>query len=263
MINKSSGRFDLKLEKSTADPFQEKRFNIVQPENGYRYAVDPFILAGHICPTGREKVVDIGCGCGILPVLLSFRHSSLTIYGIEIQETLARFAKKNTADNRFKNSIHIITADINRVTPHHIQGDADIIVSNPPYKKKGSGRLNPNSQKAIARHEIMLDITQVFKAADRLLSDKGSIYLIFPAERLQDLINAMTQHRFHLRMLRFVHTTPGSEAKRFVICATRQKQQPARIRSPFYIYNSGKCFTEEYLSLFSTRCYCGSPHSLK
>ena len=250
MTRQLSNSLDLKLEKSTVDNLLNYKFKISQPEKGYRFSIDPFILAAHVEGTKNQNVIDIGCGCGIIPLILSLKSSALKITGIEIQKELYICAKKNIITNKLKGSINIIHGDIKNIDTSETNGKADIIVSNPPYKKKGSGRLNPDSQKAIARHEITLDIDMLFKCSKRLLKEKGKLYIIFPAQRLSDLILTMEHHLFSPEFIRFVHIKKHSPAKRVILCAVKNSNKPCEIHPPFYIYEHENKFSKEYLSLF-------------
>ncbi len=198
--------------------------------------MDPFILAAHIQPTGFEKIIDVGCGCGIIPLILASRYPGLKIIGVEIQKELFQFARKNTISNKLANTIHIIHENIKNINISHINGKADIIVSNPPYKKKGTGRLNPDSQKAIARHEISLDIDLLFKCSDRLLKEQGRLYIIFPAQRLSDLILTMEQYKFTPDFIRFVHIKKKPEAGRGILSAQKNLGKPLTKPPPFYVF---------------------------
>jgi tRNA1Val (adenine37-N6)-methyltransferase len=243
------------LEKFTADIFLNSGIKqLSQPEKGYRFSIDPFILAAHIKKINHKKILDVGCGCGIIPLILSDKSSCCKITGIEIQEELYLCAKKNIIANKLETTINIIHGDINNIHPPDINGKTDIIVSNPPYIKKGSGRLNPDSQKAIARHEITLDIDMLFKCSDRLLKKKGKLYLIFPASRRADLFSAMERYKFSLYFIRFVHITQNAPARFIILCAEKNNSRSCIACPPFYIYTqnnkSEKIFSDEYLSIF-------------
>jgi tRNA1Val (adenine37-N6)-methyltransferase len=212
--------------------------------------MDPFLISGHIQPLGYEKIIDVGCGCGIIPLILAFRHPDLKITGIEIQEELSGFAKQNIIVHGLENTIHIIHEDIKNITPSHMNGKADIIVSNPPYKQKNSGRLNPNSQKAIARHEITLDLDTLFKCSSTLLHKNGRFFIVFPAQRLPELILTMAQYKFTPDFIRFVHIKKNTPAKRVILCAVKKQCRDCSIDPPLYIYSSENKFSNEYLSLF-------------
>jgi tRNA1Val (adenine37-N6)-methyltransferase len=212
--------------------------------------MDPFVLSAHIKPHPNEKIIDIGTGCGIIPLILSSRYPGLKIIGVEIQKELYQFARKNVLAQKLEKTINLINKDISDVTLKNIFGPADVIVSNPPYKKRGSGRLNPDSQKAIARHEIHLDIDMLFKYAKALLKDQGRLYIIFPAERLKDLESSMTKNHFNTSFMRFLHIKKGSPAKRVILCAVKnQETAPCNILPPLYIYSDKDQYTSEYFSV--------------
>lgn len=223
--------------------------NILQPENGYRFSMDSVILAAHVCAENKKILLDIGTGCGIIPLMLATKYPDLDIIGIEIQKELFWFACQNILDNGLANRIHIINKDINNLRLNALAEPADIIVSNPPYKKKKSGRLNPDSQKAIARHEIHLDINQVFKCSKHLLKEKGVLYLIFPADRIKDLQAAMIRNQFGAKFMRFVHIRKDLPPKRLVLCAVKNDHPPCTIKPALYIYSDKNQYSNDYLNM--------------
>jgi len=238
------------LAKYTVETFFEDQIKIYQPETGYRYSMDPVILASHISPFPGCKIIDIGCGCGIISLILGFRYRDVQIFGVEIQARLAEVAIKNVTENKMSNRIRILNKDIRAITSSHTQGQADLIISNPPYKKKGSGRLNPDTQKALARHEIKLDLTQFFSSSYKLLKSGGKALLIFPADRLSDLILAMDSHDFHLDWTRFVHTKKKNNAKLLLISVIKNNHGSCAVLPPLYIYDSDNNPTNEYTDMF-------------
>lgn len=214
--------------------------------------MDPLVLAGHVHPAFGQKVIDIGCGCGIIPLILASRHPGLKITGIEIQKELCGFARQNVIASHLENTIQIIHEDVRNIRWPDIQGKADIIVSNPPYKKKNTGRLNPDAQKAIARHEICLDLDTLLACSNRLLNRQGKIYIIFPAERVSDLILGLAQHGFGLDTLRFVHIRKDLPARRVIVCGKKGRHQPCIVAPPLHIYSSEDQLTEDYAGLMAT-----------
>lgn len=212
--------------------------------------MDPFILAAHVQATGPKKIIDAGCGCGIMPLILAVKNPEFNMIGVEIQHELFEFACQNIAANHLESRIHILHQDINRIQACDIGGPADILISNPPYKKKGSGRLNPHSQKAIARHELTLDIDAVFHCSNRLIKRHGQVYLVFPSERISDLILAMQAHDFCAGMMRFVHIRDNEPARRVIVCAVKHSSRPCTIAPPLCLYTSENKITPEYVSMF-------------
>ena len=212
--------------------------------------MDPIILAAHIQPNRGEKIIDVGCGCGIMPLILASRYPGVKILGVEIQAELSWFAQKNVITNHLENTIRIVHDDIKNIQLSGTNDRADTIISNPPYKKKNSGRLNPIWQKAVARHEITLDIARLFHCANRLLKEQGKVYIIFPAERISDMVLAMARHHFSPDFFRFVHIKRNEAARRVIVCAAKNSRRPCIIRPPLYLYTSENKFTDAYVSLF-------------
>jgi len=236
------------LEKSSVDDVHQ--LNISQPEKGYRFSLDSLILAAHIQPKGNETVMDMGCGCGIISLILAQRYPNLKITGIEIQEELYDYARKNILANGFENSIHVLHQDIRTLQWSRIGTGADIIVSNPPYKKLGTGRMNPDPQKAMARHETGLSIDMLIECSSRLIRDQGLLCVIFPFDRFSDLALAMARHQFYPESIRLVHIKPGTKARRVIVRAVKNGSRQCSIPPPLFIYTPENKFTEDYLSLF-------------
>lgn len=215
------------MEKFYLNPWFDPSLSLIQPKSGYRFSSDPFILSALVNLEGVKTVLDVGCGCGIIPLLLSNKSSQpINITGVELQRELVDCALQNIANHHLAEQVRIIHADINQIRCKDINGPVDLIVSNPPYKKSGTGRINPDPQKAVARHEIKLTLNQLFAVADRLLTPSGNLTLIFPYDRLEELHRVIQQHHFFLHAVFRIHTTSVSEPKRVVICAS--KQNPGR-----------------------------------
>lgn len=245
-----SNNCDLKLEKFTPELPDIEDITLSQPEDGYRFSIDPFILASHVQPHDAIKIIDAGCGCGVISILLAKKYSDLLITGIEIQSELAASAKKNVSDNDLENRIVVLCRDLKETQPEHINGRADIMVSNPPYKKRNTGRLNPNRQKAVARHEIHLDIEYLFISAKRLLNQKGRLYLIFPAERLEDINLSMAVNGFKPIFYRLVHTKKATTAKWVIVCAAKKNIKPCITLPSLFIETTKRSPGFKYLSTF-------------
>jgi len=245
-----SNRFNLKLVKSTVDTFFNNQIKIIQPETGYRYSMDPVILAAQVIPFPGCKIIDIGCGCGIIPLILGFRYKNIHITGVEIQPELAEMARKNIAENQMSHQIQILHQDIKATRPSDFKGPADIVVANPPYKKKGTGRLNPDSQKAVARHEITLDMAHFFSSAFTLLKPHGQFLFIYPADRLSDLIKGLEPCNFRLDWIRFIHTKNNNNAKLILVSARKGGPGQGTVRPPLYLYGTDNNQTNEYKAMF-------------
>lgn len=213
--------------------------------------MDPVILAGHIRPLPGTHILDIGSGCGIIPLTLGFRYPDTRITGIEIQDELAEIAQRNVVDNDFTRRIRILKRDIRTVSRKSLAEPVDMIVSNPPYKKKGTGRLNPDPQKAMARHELALDMDSLLEKSHSLLEPDGTIWLIYPAERLPELLSKMPAQGFSPGWMRPIHIRPRTPAMRVLVSGTKGNHRDFLIAPPFFIQQKQGDPTKEYLALFN------------
>ncbi len=239
------------METYTADTLFDPPLTIFQPKTGYRFSLDPLILAAHIHPAPGDRIIDMGCGCGIICLILGARHQDIEITGVEIQKELAFLAEKNAVQNRLDSRIHILHQDIRNLSGTKITQPADIIVSNPPYKKKATGRLNPDTKKALARHEITLDIAALVDKAALFVKPGGQLCLIFPAPRLEELILCLTSAGFHPHWIRFVHFKPAAPAERVLVSAVKSDKVSCTTHPPLHLYNPDRTPTEDHLRLLN------------
>lgn len=198
--------------------------------------MDPFVLCGQVPPAcSGDRILDVGCGCGIIPVVLGYCFPQSRITGVEIQTGLAEIARKNIINNKLEQTVSIINADIKDTNIESINGPFDLILSNPPYKKHNTGRLNQDLQKAIARHEIAMDIQSLIAKAETLLRHKGRFMIIFPSERLADIEQAVQATAIFPEWIRYVYTGQTKPAKRVIFSGIKDVAAPKRILSPIYL----------------------------
>jgi len=224
---------------------------IRQPERGYRYSLDPFLLAG-FCPLpGVRSAVDLGTGAGILPLLIASRSPETAIVGIELQPELARLAGANVAARGLAERVRIIEGDIRAVRSRLPAQSCDLVVSNPPYRKVGSGRQAPDRQRAAARHEQAGGLPEFTAAAAYLLRQGGRFCLIYLAERLAELLAELRGAGIEPKRLRLVHSRPGDEARLVLVEARRGGRSGLKVEPPLYIY-AGSDYSAEVRD-----CYAG------
>ncbi|NIQ00167.1 MAG: methyltransferase [Nitrospinaceae bacterium] len=168
--------------------------NIQQDPGGYRYSYEPFLLANWILPEKGARILDIGTGCGVIPMLLITRQPALEITAVEIQPALYRQAVLNIESHGMSDRIRIFQGDYREWAPRMERASFDWILSNPPYRKINSGKINPNQEKAVARHELMLNLEHLVVASAPLLKDGGKLSLAYPFERMAEVKTTLTRH---------------------------------------------------------------------
>ncbi len=231
---------------TTADTFFDGRLVVHQNRQGYRFSIDALLLAHAVTfRQGDQRVVDFGTGAGILPLLLAYRHADISICGVEIQPSLARMASENAHVNHLADRIQIIEADLQTINPQLLGYSADVIVSNPPYRKVTSGRINPNSERALARHEIALTLEGLVRAVRRVLRTGGYFWTIYPAQRLPELINGMQRFNIEPKFMRMVHSRDDSDAKMVLMAGVKAAAAGLVAGPPLVIYQERGRYSDE------------------
>lgn len=200
----------------TLDTFLEGNLRILQGKQGYRFSLDAVLLSRFARLRRAESVIDLGTGNGILPLLLAKTSRARSFVGVEIQEALAEYARKNVVLNQLEDRILILRQDYRELKDVFPPGSFDVVLSNPPYRKHRTGRLNPSTEKAIARHEIKGTLEDLVAIASYLLRPKGRCYLIFSASRTVDLLTLLRKEKLEPKGVQFVHPRTGDDA-RFIL----------------------------------------------
>lgn len=234
----------------TSDLFFNGKIIVKQPAVGYRYSIDPIILTHFITPSPDEFIIDLGTGCGIIPVILACKYPGIKIWGIEIQTDLSEIAINNIKKNHLESQITILNQNIKSLSTKDTKIKCDRIISNPPYMKKGAGRINPDIQKAIARHELKINIEELLKAAYSLLKHLGKFSIIYPSGRLTDLVWEMKNTFIEPKVLRFVHPRKNQDAKLVMVEGVKNGRPGIKTLPPLYIYEEGECYTNEINKMF-------------
>ncbi len=229
----------------TQDSFFDGKLSIRQGRKGYRFSIDAVILAGSIRPKLRERVVDLGTGCGIVPLLVAFRHPKTILFGVEIQKDLAEMARLNVAENGLTQAIQIIQGDMRSIRPGRFDGPVDRVVSNPPFRRAATGRVNPDSQRAIARHEIKVTLPDLIQTASYLLKTAGKFVIIFTSERLVELIQQMRTYQLEPKSVRFIHSRQDCESKLVMMTGVKRGNPGLKIGAPIFVYNPDGSYTDE------------------
>jgi tRNA1(Val) A37 N6-methylase TrmN6 len=166
---------------------------VKQRRTGYRFSIDALLLAWYSSVVPGSNMLELGAGSGVISLALAHHRPELEISAVEIQAGLAELARQNVTDNDLSN-ISIHHDDLREFRSSAWFGRYDIVVSNPPYRAVGRGRLNPDEEKAVARHELMTTLEDVIACGSRCLSPNGVMTLILLAEREPDLERVIANH---------------------------------------------------------------------
>ncbi|MEN6439171.1 MAG: tRNA1(Val) (adenine(37)-N6)-methyltransferase [Syntrophobacter sp.] len=235
----------------TRDALFDGNLTVFQEKEGYRFSVDAVLLAGLTRIRPVDRIVELGTGCGVVALVLAHRRKTKhKIFGIEIQAELAGLARRNVEENALTARIEICEMDFRDASRRFAPESFDLILSNPPYRKTGSGRINPNRQKAIARHELASTLPDLFSAAWRLLPQGGRIALIYPAARIGHLLCCANAGGFSPKRLRIIYSRPGGPGRLVHLECSKGGGEEATIEPPFYIYREDGEFSDTMLELY-------------
>ena len=237
----------------TTDAFFSGRIKIKQSRSGYRFSIDAVLLASHAKLRPKDTVVDLGTGCGIIPIILAFQNPTVVLYGLEIQKNLVDIAALNVKENHLEDQIQIILGDMKTFDPEMIPKPVDLVISNPPYRSVRSGRLNPNHQRARAKHEITVTLAEVVQTARRMLRAYGRFIMIYLAERITDVLNQLRSNTLEPKFLRTIHSRINTEAKLILVEGIKGARPGLKIAPPLIIYQEDGSYTEEIQKMFE---YC-------
>lgn len=216
------------------------KIRLYQSKKGYRFSIDALILADFIKVKEDESVCDLGAGCGVLPIILSKNFKADKVVGVEIQKKLFELAKKNFKLNGC--DAEVLNLDLRKYKP---TGKFDIVVSNPPYRKENSGKINPSDEKAIARHEIKCTLDDLLSSASRLLKLKGKFYFIYVPERIGEVMQKLSKYNLAAKEIRFVHSKMNKDAELVLVKAMKGVNEGLKVLPPLVIYKDGQEYTEE------------------
>jgi len=228
----------------TLDALGYGDLQIIQPQQGFRFSIDPVLLAGFAQSKTGERWIDLGCGSGVLPLLLANREAGLQIIGIEIDPVSAERARRNVVLNKLEEQISIIQGDLRELRKTHEAQSCDVVISNPPYRRPESGRISAGIDRAIARHEVHGSLDDFLEASRYLLKNGGRFYAIYLAERLPELLRKMSAKNIEPKRLRCIHPRQTNDANLVLIEGRRSGRPGLSIAAPLVLYD-GEGYSEE------------------
>ena len=211
-------------------------YKLIQKKDGFRFSVDAVILSDFFSPTKKGKILDIGCGNGIIPILLCSKEKGEDITGVEIQEENCELALKNVKLNNLEEYIKIENDDVKE----YPKGNTfDYIISNPPYMEVDGKKQNILSCKSIARHELTLNLYDLIRNAKRLLKPVGSITLVHRSYRFTDISRILEDCGFSLKRVRFVYYSKDRNSNLVLVEAFKGKKCKLEIEPPLFLEECG------------------------
>lgn len=241
---------DIKLlENERLDDLEYGNLKIIQDKNGYCFSTDAILLANFVKAKKGSKIIDIGCGSGVISILLSKKTNAEKIYGVELQEKVANLAKRNVLLNNLEN-VEIINEDIVNVDKIITKGSIDVICCNPPYFKKDSGDVSTNETIRLSRQESSASLEDIISSASSLLKFGGNFYMIHKAERMCDVIHSMMSNNIMPKKITLVYPK-NTKAADTVIVQGQKGGASGVLIDELIVYNDDGTMTDRAKVLYN------------
>lgn len=231
------------------DDLELEDLKIIQNKEWFCYGTDSVLLSDFAKEIhSGSRILDLGAGNGVLELLLSAKVKNSNITGIEVQEEVANMARKSIKLNKLEDRIEIQNINIKDFKSNY---KYDAVVSNPPYKEKGTGLQNERKTKLIARHEILANLEDFIKTAGLFLKDKGAFYMVNRPERLVDSFEYLRKYKLEPKVLRLVYSKVNSIPVLILIKAVKNANKYLKVLEPLYIYNDDGSYSKEILKIYN------------
>ena len=240
-------------ENERIDDLEIKNMKIIQNKDGFCFGIDSVLLSDFAKEIkDNSKVVDLGTGTGILGILLCAKTNLKEILGVEIQEEVANMAQRSIELNNLKNRFKILNDNIKNIEKNNInlKNNFDYVVTNPPYKKLNTGKINENEKKLISRHELTANLDDFIKTASFLLKDKGTLFMVHRPERLVDILEKMRKEKIEPKELKFIYPKINKEPNLILIKGVKNANPFLKIDKPLYVYNEDGNYTDDILKIY-------------
>lgn len=242
------------LENERIDDLEFKGLKIIQNKDGFCFGIDSILLSDFAKEIKKEsKVIDLGTGTGIIGILLCMKTELSKIIGVEIQKEVYDMAKRSIKLNNLENKFEIINENIKDLENIIETGTFDAVVTNPPYKKIGTGLTNENEKKLISRHEITANLEDFIKVSYRMLKDKGTLYMVHRPDRMVDIIELLRKYKLEPKKIKFVYPNANKDANLILLKAVKNANPFLKIEKPLYVYNQNGEYTDEILKIYGKK----------
>ena len=243
---------DIELEANERiDDLEFKNLKIIQNKDGFCFGIDSVLLSDFAKNIKKDSMVlDLGTGTGIIPILLCGKTKLKKVTGIELQEEVAKMAKKSIKLNNLEDKFNVINENILNLNKIYENQTFDVIVSNPPYKKKDTGITNENEKKIISRHEISASLEDFIKISKDLLKDKGEFYMVHRPFRLAEIMTLMCQYKLEPKRMKLVYPMIDKEPNMVLIEGQLGGKSRITVEKPLIVYEKPGVYTPEIYEIY-------------
>lgn len=232
------------------DDLQRNGYKLIQNSTVFCFGMDAVLLAAFSVIKDGENMIDLGCGNGVIPILLKGRTKGAHFTGLEIQDINVDMARRSVEYNNISDDVEIVQGDIKEACILFKKASFDVVTSNPPYMTEHHGLTNPESHKAIARHELLCTLEDVVKAASGLLKVGGRFYMVHRPQRLDEIFGVIKRYGMEPKRIRLVHPFIDKEANMVLIESIKGARPMLKVEKPLIVYKETGVYTREVQDLY-------------
>lgn len=237
-------------ENERLDDLIHNNLKIIQSSDHFAFSIDAVLLADFVEVKPKDRVIDLGTGTGVIPLLLATKNDPDQVVGVEIQPELVEMAKRSVEYNELENIIRIQKADIKQLKESFSAESFDLVVSNPPYLPLGQGRVNPDKSIALARHEIKVKLEDIIKISSYLVRYGGRVFYVYRAKRLDELLEVMNYYNLQPKCMRLIQPQVDESCNLVLVTGIKGANPGLEVDKPLVIYRSNGEYTEEVLEIY-------------
>ncbi len=237
-------------ENERLDELQRNGYQIIQNPKKFCFGMDAVLLSGFAKAGKGDKVLDMGTGTGIIPILMEAKTEAAHLTGLEIQEESADMARRSVELNRLQDKIIIVQGDIKEAGTLFGAASFDVVTCNPPYMIGQHGIKNPEEPKAIARHEILCTLEDVIAQAAKVLKPGGNFYMVHRPFRLAEIMVMLREYRLEPKRMQMVHPFVDREPNMVLIEANRGGRPRMTVERPLIIYREPGVYMPEIYEIY-------------
>lgn len=232
------------------DDLERNGYRIIQHKDKFCFGMDAVLLSFFARVEDGEKVLDLGTGTGIIPILLEAKTKGEHFTALEIQSESVDMAKRSVRLNNLADKIDIVQGDIKEAENIFKKASFDVVTSNPPYMNDNHGIKNPDMPKAIARHEILCTLEDVVKEATLMLKPSGRFYMVHRPHRLIEIITCLKKYKMEPKRIQFVHPFIDKDANMVLIESVRGGKSMVKIEQPIIVYEKTGEYTKQIHDIY-------------
>lgn len=225
-------------------------YEIIQKKQGFCFGMDAVLLSSFAQVKTGGKVLDLGTGTGILPILLEAKTKGESFTGLEIQNDMVEMATRSVLHNQLQEKIQIVEGDIKDASTIFSHDSFDVITSNPPYMIGSHGLKNEIKGKTIARHEVLCSFKDISTASRKLLKNKGKLFLVHRCFRMAEILKTLQDDGIEPKRIRFVHPYVDKEPNIFLLEAVKGGNSRIVVEPPLIVYKAKDQYTDEIYKLY-------------